>query len=215
MNGKNYGILISNKMRRDFLTSVYLRKILFLQDTNTEYDFFVAKARDLFLKKSSDYGTSWRILRPSSLTDQIYIKACRIRSLEDKKEMQVDEPVDLEYIGIINYGIMALIQMALPPGEDMQMDPGRVKELYEQQIRATRDLMNRKNHDYGEAWRDMRISSMTDLILMKILRIKQIEENDSKTLISEGIDSNYMDIINYAIFSLIKLKAHRQSFEKN
>ncbi|MFM7015266.1 MAG: DUF1599 domain-containing protein [Bacteroidota bacterium] len=153
-----------------------------------------------------DYGSAWRILRPTSLTDQILIKANRIRSIEEKGEQKVMEGVDSEFIGIINYAIMALIQIELHSTESLELDFQKGINLYEQQIGSVKNLMLNKNHDYGEAWRDMRVSSMTDLILMKLLRIKQIENNDGNTLISEGVDANYQDIINYAVFALIKLE---------
>jgi len=162
------------------------------------------------MKKAQDYGTAWRILRTSSLTDQIFIKANRIRSIEEKGVSKVNDPIDLEYIGIINYCIMALIQLELGSDEELEMDIERVEKLYDGKFQMAQQLMTEKNHDYGEAWRDMRVSSMTDLILMKILRIKQIEENDGKTIISEGLDANYTDMINYAVFALIKLEEEKE-----
>lgn len=167
-------------------------------------------AKDIFMKKAQDYGTAWRILRTSSLTDQIFIKANRIRSIEEKGVSKVNDPIDLEYIGIINYCIMALIQLELGSDEELEMDIERVEKLYDGKFQMAQQLMTEKNHDYGEAWRDMRVSSMTDLILMKILRIKQIEENDGKTIISEGLDANYTDMINYAVFALIKLEEEKE-----
>lgn len=159
------------------------------------------------MKKTQDYGTSWRILRPSSLTDQIYIKASRVRSIDEKGGAKVDEPADDAFRAMVNYGLMALIQLANPiaEGEDIELSYNQAKDQYAHFEKIVQNLMIAKNHDYGEAWRDMRVSSMTDLILMKLLRIKQIEENDGKTIVSEGLDSNYMDIINYALFCLIKL----------
>lgn len=173
--------------------------------TIEQYDTETAKCREIFVKKTKDYGTAWRILRPTSLTDQLYIKAQRIRSIEEKGVMKVNEGVESEYIGLVNYSIMAMIQLMLPLSEGLELPLEQTTELYEKYLNDTRDLMIRKNHDYGEAWRDMRISSLTDLILMKLLRVKQIEDNDGKTLISEGLDANYQDIINYSIFALIKL----------
>lgn len=173
--------------------------------TSRQYDAAVAKARDIFVKKTIDYGTAWRILRTSSLTDQLYIKACRIRSIEEKGAKKVDEPIDLEYVGIINYSVMAIIQLASGADSNLEWSTEKVSEHYNNIIEDTKNLMLDKNHDYGEAWREMRISSMTDLILMKLLRIKSIESNDGKTIISEGLDANYQDIINYAVFALIKL----------
>jgi hypothetical protein len=161
--------------------------------------------RNLFLKKNQDYGTAWRILRPSSLTDQIFIKAKRIREIEQNGSSKIDEGVVSEYIGIINYCIMAQIQLTLTEDTSLELDTPTVTNLYDKYHDLTFELMKAKNHDYGEAWRDMRVSSLTDLILMKIFRIKQIEDNDGKTLVSEGLDANYQDIINYAVFALIQL----------
>ncbi len=177
-----------------------------MQHTLEQYDRNIAKCKDVFLKKTKDYGTAWRILRPTSLTDQLFIKASRIRSIEELKEQKVDESIDSEYIGLVNYCIMALIQLELPEDKGLELDPNEVEKHYDQQMQLTRELMIAKNHDYGEAWRDMRISSLTDLILMKLLRIKQIENNKGKTLISEGLEANFQDIINYALFALIRLE---------
>lgn len=178
-----------------------------MSNTERQYDEEIKKCKDLFLKKTKDYGTSWRILRPSSLTDQIFIKASRIRSIDEKGSAKVDEPADDAFRAMVNYGLMALIQLENPVTEnlDVELTYEVAKSHYEHFANVVRELMIAKNHDYGEAWRDMRISSMTDLILMKLLRIKQIEENDGKTIVSEGLDSNYMDIINYALFCLIKM----------
>ncbi len=176
-----------------------------LSETNKQFDQAVAKCRELFLKKTSDYGTAWRILRTSSLTDQIFIKAQRIRTLEEKGRSEVDEGIEDEFIGILNYALMALIQMELPGNQELELPAGKAVDLYDEQVAITKDLMMKKNHDYGEAWREMRVSSFTDLILMKLLRIKQIEDNKGKTIVSEGIDSGYRDIINYAVFALIQL----------
>jgi hypothetical protein len=153
-----------------------------------------------------DYGTAWRILRSTSITDQIYIKALRIRSIDDKGAQKVEEGVYPEYIGIVNYSVMALIQLELGTDGNPELTPDEGERLYNKYIIAARDLMLNKNHDYGEAWRNMRVSSLTDIILMKLLRIKQIEDNKGKTFISEGLDANYFDIINYAIFALIRSK---------
>lgn len=173
--------------------------------TLLQYDKAFQGCRDIFFKKFRDYGTAWRVLRPSSLTDQIFIKARRIRTLEEGGENKVGENESGEFQGIVNYAVMALVQLELGPAEERQMDLARVESLYNAQSSAIRSLMEKKNHDYGEAWRDMRVSSLTDLILMKLMRIKQIEDNLGKTIISEGIDANYMDIANYALFALIKL----------
>lgn len=161
--------------------------------------------RELFLKKTADYGTAWRILRPSSITDQLYIKALRIRSIEEKGVQKVEDPVEAEFIGLVNYCVLALIQLSLPPEAPLDLPPAQVQILYDRQIEENVHLLLAKNHDYGEAWRLMRVSSMTDLILQKLLRIKQIENNAGHTLVSEGLEANYRDIINYAVFALIRL----------
>jgi len=176
-----------------------------LDKTSQQFDTVVGKCRDLFFKKTKDYGTAWRILRAKSLTDQIFIKAQRIRTLEEKGESKVGEGIEDEFIGILNYSIMALIQMELGDNEEMELPADRALKLYDNQVAITKDLMMKKNHDYGEAWRDMRVSSFTDLILMKLLRIKQIEDNKGQTLVSEGIDSGYRDMINYAVFAMIQM----------
>jgi hypothetical protein len=176
-----------------------------MQKTLSQYNQVVTKCRDIFGKKMKDYGTSWRILRPESVTDQIYIKAQRIQSIEQKKKQMIGDDVRSEFIGIVNYGIIGLIQ--LEAGGEMPVNLGtdEALSLYDSQFDRVRTLMVAKNHDYGEAWRSMRISSYTDLILMKIYRTKQIEDNLGHTQISEGIDANYMDMINYALFALIKI----------
>ncbi len=175
------------------------------QKTSLQYDQAISLCKDIYLKKMQDYGSAWRILRTSSLTDQIYIKAQRIRSIEEKKSHKVDEGVESEFIGIVNYAAIALIQLELGEKGPMELKSDDAILRFEQQLAKAKALMLNKNHDYGEAWRDMRVSSMTDLILMKLLRIKQIEDNSGSTLISEGVDANYFDIINYAVFALIKL----------
>ncbi len=169
----------------------------------TQYDAVVKRCQDIFLKKTLDYGTAWRILRPSSLTDQLFIKAKRIRSIDEKSRQMVEDSIDGDFIGLVNYAYLALIQLELTDDDGMELSPDEAIKLYEKQVETVRNLMIAKNHDYGEAWRDMRISSITDLILMKILRIRQIEDNKGRTLISEGLDANYADIANYAIFALI------------
>lgn len=176
-----------------------------MSNTATEYTNIINVCRDIFSKKTKDYGTAWRILRPSSLTDQIFIKAQRIRTIQETGENKVGEKVEDEFIAIINYCVMALIQLKEPELEELELPAELAIELYEKYIQEAYDLMEKKNHDYGEAWRDMRVSSLTDLILMKILRVKQIEDNSGKTIISEGIDANYFDMLNYAVFSLIHL----------
>jgi len=174
-----------------------------MQNTSTEYDEITAKCRSLFINKMNDYGSAWRILRLPSLTDQIFIKAQRIRQLQENSVRKVDEDEIPEFIGIINYSIMALIQLELGVADQPDLGVEQATKLYDKHIQATKELMENKNHDYGEAWREMRISSLTDLILQKLLRVKQIEDNQGKTLVSEGIDANYQDMINYAIFALI------------
>ena len=175
-------------------------------NTSNQYDQVTSNCRDLFLNKMKDYGSAWRILRLSSLTDQIFIKAQRIRSLQTKKIRKVDEGQVSECIGIINYSIMSLIQIEKGIVESPDLDLDSALKLYDIHLAKTKALMENKNHDYGEAWRDMRVSSLTDLIIQKILRIKQIEDNQGKTLVSEGIDANYQDMINYSVFALIHLK---------
>lgn len=165
----------------------------------------MASCREIFLKKHQDYGTSWRIFRPSSLTDQLFIKAKRLRSIEEKGRQLVDDPLDGEYKGLINYSILAVIQSKLAPTASMDLSAEEVAELYDAEIAITRELLQKKNHDYGEVWRELRLTSITDLILAKLLRIKQIEDNEGMTLISEGQEGNYRDIINYAVFALILL----------
>ncbi|MCK9219614.1 MAG: DUF1599 domain-containing protein [Bacteroidales bacterium] len=174
-------------------------------DTSQQFETIIGQCRDIFLTKMKDYGAAWRILRTSSITDQIYIKAQRIRSIDDKGVQKISEGIRPEFIGIINYAVIALIQLELgSEGQhDLQIEAAAL--LYDKYIYAARDLMLDKNHDYGEAWRNMRLSSLTDIILMKLMRIKQIEDNKGKTFISEGVDANYYDIINYAIFALIKM----------
>lgn len=180
--------------------------------TAQEYAAAVAKCKDIFSKKTHDYGTAWRVLRTGSLTDQLFIKAKRIRTIEEKGTQKVDEGIVPEFIGLVNYSAMALIQLALGHTDEITMTADEAMALYEQQVEQAFSLMMNKNHDYGEAWREMRISSFTDLILMKLLRIKQIEDLGGQTLISEGLDANFYDIINYAIFALIKLEeAHEDS----
>ena len=177
-----------------------------MADTIAQFEKVIALCRDLFQKKLVDYGPSWRIMRPQSITDQIFIKANRIRSLELKGVSMVDEGIKPEFIGIVNYGVIGLIQLAKGFADTTDMTAEEAMGLYDKYIAETKELMYAKNHDYDEAWRSMRISSYTDLILMKIYRTKQIESHNGKTIVSEGIDANYMDMINYAIFGLIKLE---------
>tara|TARA_Y100001933_G_scaffold81702_1_gene83127 strand:- start:81 stop:617 length:537 start_codon:yes stop_codon:yes gene_type:complete len=177
-----------------------------MQKTLKQYDNITSICKSLFEKKLQDYGSAWRILRLSSLTDQIFIKAQRIRGLQKNTIQKVDEGQSEEFIGIINYSVMALIQIDMGVAEIPDLNANDCINLYDKMIKKTRELMMNKNHDYGEAWREMRVSSLTDLILQKLLRVKQIEDNKGNTLVSEGIDANYTDIINYAIFALIHLK---------
>ena len=176
-----------------------------MQNTSKQYDVVIEKCRSLFIKKMSDYGSAWRILRLPSLTDQIFIKAQRIRGLQQNTEQRIDEGQESEFIGIINYCIMALVQIDKGVVEQPDLTTEEATELYNEKVALTKQLMLDKNHDYGEAWRDMRVSSLTDLILQKLLRVKQIENNAGKTLVSEGIDANYQDMINYAVFAMIHL----------
>ena len=182
-----------------------------INKTSVEYDDVIRVCRELFLKKSTDYGTAWRILRISSITDQIFIKAQRIRTLEEKKVSKVGEDIGSEYIGIVNYCVIALMQIDLENDERTELPFDEVEIYFDKKVNETKELMFVKNHDYGEAWRDMRISSLTDLILMKILRVKQIEDNLGQTLASEGVRANYQDMLNYAVFALIKLGNHKNS----
>ena len=176
-----------------------------MESTNDQYQKIISKSRLLFEKKMKDYGSAWRILRMSSLTDQIFIKAQRIRSIQKNIDQKIDEGINSEFIGIVNYSIMALIQIEKGIVEQPDINISEALKLYDEKIKITYDLMLKKNYDYGEAWREMRVSSLTDLILQKLLRVKQIEDNKGKTIISEGIEANYQDIINYSVFALILL----------
>ena len=178
-----------------------------MHNTSKQYDDVIGKCQSLFINKMIDYGSAWRILRLPSLTDQIFIKAQRIRQLQENATRKVDEGEYSEFIGIVNYSVIGLIQIDLGVSEqpeDLSYD--KVSNIYDNHVRITKSLMENKNHDYGEAWRDMRISSLTDLILQKLLRVKQIEDNKGKTIVSEGLDANYQDMINYAIFALIHME---------
>ena len=181
-----------------------------MAQTAMQYDAVIAQCRSLFIKKMKDYGSAWRILRLPSLTDQIFIKAQRIRSLQQNEQRKVDEGEAPGFIGIINYCVMALVQLELGVVEQPDLNLDQAVSQYDEKIAITKQLMLDKNHDYGEAWRDMRVSSLTDLILQKLLRVKQIEDNQGKTLVSEGIDANYQDMINYAVFALIHM-GHAQA----
>ena len=176
-----------------------------LEKTAQEYKEIIGICRSLFEKKTRDYGTAWRILRLPSITDQIFIKAQRIRSLQENEVRKVDEDETGEFIGIINYSIMALIQLEMGVADQPDLGVAEATRLYDEKIHLTKTLMEAKNHDYGEAWRDMRISSLTDLILQKIFRVKQIEDNAGYTKVSEGVLANYQDMLNYSVFALIKL----------
>jgi hypothetical protein len=182
-----------------------------MQNTLEQYDSIVAQCRDLYQKKTQDYGTAWRILRLPSLTDQIFIKAQRIRSLQENEVQKIQEDEVAEFIGIVNYSIMALIQIEKGYVDQPDLSAKQAVDLYDKHMNITRQLMMDKNHDYGEAWRDMRVNSLTDLILQKLLRVKSIENNKGKTLVSEGIDANYQDMINYAIFAMIHLAEEKEA----
>ncbi len=174
--------------------------------TSLQYDSAIKVCKDIFIKKMHDYGSAWRVLRTSSITDQIFIKAQRIRNIEEKGMQKVEENIKSEYIGIVNYSVIGLMQLGLMDDARMEIPADEISRLFDKYSGEAKKLMEDKNHDYGEAWRDMRISSLTDLILMKLLRIKQIEDNKGETIISEGIDANYFDMINYAIFAVIRLE---------
>jgi hypothetical protein len=176
-----------------------------VDQTISEYKQVISACKEVFKKKTKDYGTAWRILRLPSITDQIFIKAQRIRSVQEQGVQKVSDHITDEFIGIINYCIIAMIQLGLDDADPQELPLERVVEMYDQCVHETIQLLESKNHDYGEAWRDMRVSSITDIILMKILRVKQIEDNEGITLISEGVKANYQDMINYAVFCLIKL----------
>ncbi len=176
-----------------------------MQKTSEQFDQIINKAKSIFVNKMEDYGSAWRVLRMPSFTDQMYIKASRIRQLQENPEHKVDEGQEPEFLGLINYAVMALIQQDKGVADQPDLSLTEAVDLYDKKIKLAKKLMEDKNHDYGEAWRDMRVSSITDLIIQKLYRVKQIEENRGKTLISEGIDANYLDIINYAVFALILL----------
>ncbi len=181
-----------------------------MNKTLEQFREVIGRCRELFEHKTADYGTAWRILRPSSITDQLYIKAMRIRSIEEKGEQKVSDPVEAEFTGLVNYSILALVQLEIGSDAPLELSLGEAVSLYNAQVEENLRLLQNKNHDYGEAWRQMRISSMTDLILQKLLRIKQIEDNAGATLVSEGVAANYRDIINYAVFCLIKMDEAKQ-----
>ena len=174
--------------------------------TLQQYEQVLAQCKDLYVKKAKDYGTSWRVLRPISIVDQIYIKAWRIRQIQENGEQKIQDSIESEFIGIVNYGIIALIQGAMPADTPTELSAADAKMWYEKKAKEVHDLMLQKNHDYGEAWRDMSQQSFVDLILVKLLRIKQILANDGQTIVSEGMDANFIDIVNYGIFALIKIE---------
>lgn len=176
--------------------------------TSSEYTEVINRCKELFRKKTIDYGTAWRILRLSSITDQIFIKAQRIRSIQEKGKQKVGDPIVDEFVGIVNYCLIALLQISYKEDDRMEIPFDELEPVYDRWVNDTKGLLEDKNHDYAEAWRDMRVSSMTDIILMKILRVKQIEDNQGQTLVSEGIEANYQDMINYSVFCLIKLGYH-------
>jgi hypothetical protein len=176
-----------------------------INQTINEYSQVIKECKKIFVNKTLDYGTAWRILRLSSITDQIFIKAQRVRSIQEKGIQKVEEDISSEFIGIINYCVIALMQLELGDSPELELSPEKVGTLYDKHINDTINLLMKKNHDYGEAWREMRVSSITDIILMKLLRVKQIEDNKGKTRISEGVEANYQDMINYSVFALIKL----------
>jgi hypothetical protein len=178
-----------------------------IDKTASEYRHVIATCKGLFAKKTKDYGTAWRVLRLPSITDQLYIKAQRIRTIQEKGTQKVEDPVKDEFIGIVNYCIIALMQIKLHESQQLDMPFDELEPLYNEAVNETMALLQNKNHDYGEAWREMRVSSITDIILMKLLRVKQIEDNQGKTLVSEGVKANYQDMINYAVFVLIKLNS--------
>jgi hypothetical protein len=181
-----------------------------VKKTIEQFRAILSRCKALFLQKNRDYGSSWRILRPASLTDQLFIKARRIRTIEEKGYQKVEDSIESEFIGLVNYSILAVIQLQMPEDAPLDMDSAEAEALYDQVAGQVLDLLQAKNDDYGEVWREMRPSSYTDLILVKLLRIKQIEDNEGRTLVSEGPEANYMDIVNYAIFALIKFEEARE-----
>lgn len=178
-------------------------------NTQQQFDEQIAICRNLFFKKAKDYATSWRVMRPKSITDQLYIKAQRIQTIEEAQQKMVDEGVESEFIGLVNYAIIGLLQLKMKDDSRIEIPVDEVMKLYDMEVANIKSLMLAKNHDYGEAWRNMRSSSFTDLILMKLLRIKQIEDNEGKTIVSEGIDAGYADIVNYSVFALIQLSENK------
>jgi hypothetical protein len=176
-----------------------------INQTSSQYDSAITKCRNIFIKKNKDYGTSWRVMRLSSITDQIFIKAQRLKTIELKGEQKIGDDEISEYIGIVNYCVIGLIQLELKESTEMELQTELLTTLYDKYVLLTKRLMEEKNHDYGEAWREMRVSTFTDMILMRLLRIKQIEDSNGKTIMSEGVDANLQDMINYSVFALIRL----------
>ena len=203
-----FGEIIYLRSKNAYLIRQTLKTGSVETQTSNEYKEVIARCKELFRKKTLDYGTAWRILRLPSLTDQIFIKAQRVRSIQEKGSQKVNDPIVDEFVGIVNYCLIALIQISLADDERMEIPFAELEPLYDQWTGATKGLLENKNHDYGEAWRDMRVSSMTDIVLMKLFRVKQIEDNQGQTLVSEGIEANYQDMINYSVFCLIKLGYH-------
>lgn len=183
--------------------------VLSSKNTAQQFDAIIAQCREVFEKKTRDYGTSWRVMRPSSFTDQIFIKAKRIKTIDEKGSRLISDTIEDDFIGIINYCILALIQLRLPQQEECLISNEQAIALYDETVHQIKNLMLQKNHDYGEAWRDMRLSSFTDMVLMRLMRLKQIEDNKGTTLVSEGPEANYMDIVNYCVFALIKLNEEK------
>lgn len=178
--------------------------------TSTQYREVITACKELFFQKTRDYGTAWRVLRLPSITDQIFIKAQRIRSIQQKGTQKVGDPIRDEFVGIVNYCVIALIQIRLESSSSMELTPDEVMPMYEDAVAETTRLLDDKNHDYGEAWRSMRVNSITDIILMKLLRVKQIEGNEGKTIVSEGVKANYQDMINYAVFAMILMSEGKE-----
>lgn len=203
-----FGEIIYLRSKNAYLIRQSLKTGSVETQTSNEYKEVIARCKELFRKKTLDYGTAWRILRLSSLTDQIFIKAQRVRSIQEKGSQKVNDPIVDEFVGIVNYCLIALIQISLADDERLEIPFAELEPLYDHWTGATKGLLENKNHDYGEAWRDMRVSSMTDIVLMKLFRVKQIEDNQGQTLVSEGIEANYQDMINYSVFCLIKLGYH-------
>jgi hypothetical protein len=203
-----FGEIIYLRSKNAYLIRQTLKTGSVETQTSNEYKEVIARCKELFRKKTLDYGTAWRILRLPSLTDQIFIKAQRVRSIQEKGSQKVNDPIVDEFVGIVNYCLIALIQISLADDERMEIPFAELEPLYDHWTGATKGLLENKNHDYGEAWRDMRVSSMTDIVLMKLFRVKQIEDNQGQTLVSEGIEANYQDMINYSVFCLIKLGYH-------